>query len=414
LDLKVGAGIDCDDILRGIKLRKAGSRLVGHAGAIEYRYGRTVHRAGPYPHNPALEGVFKAIRQHLQDPSITQDNYCALFTLFMDGKNHLRFYSDNEPMIEPDSDVITASFGSTRDLVFRSTQGEVQRLNLQIPHGAVYVMSRSSQEFWEHRIPESQDPSLGKKVTVGLRRLRETKKALIPRIKEPAFRPQHYQQPEPEQTATILVRHPAKHPRPKRVLLLLDSIVSCFQTDMFPDPTNIECLKKPCYELHKLHQFESELGYSDVVFISCGIWDLSRRGDKWDAPNLFRYMHDKLEIFRVKYPRTTFVFNSLLETRFSFVNRQVNVFNDMMFEYSLGKPNVLFFDSHHIATSLWMSGAGVLDVHGNGVNVTNPTKEVIASAMTRGLTKLASGERNLLACWPLRVHFRDAAEKYYY
>ena len=59
--------------------------------------------------------------------------------------------------------------------------------------------------------------------------------------------------------------------------------------------------------------YESEFAYNtDYVFISSGVNDLSRY--KWQAGRLFKYIGEKLSLYRKKYPNTIFIFNSLLTT----------------------------------------------------------------------------------------------------
>ena len=59
--------------------------------------------------------------------------------------------------------------------------------------------------------------------------------------------------------------------------------------------------------------YESEFAYyTDYVFISSGVNDLSRY--KWQAGRLFKYIGEKLSLYRKKYPNTIFIFNTLLTT----------------------------------------------------------------------------------------------------
>lgn len=398
LHLNVGGGLDVNTILKGVQLKRVGSRLVGHVGPVEYRYGNTRHPSCPYPENPVIDAIFDAISEHMKDPSINKSNYSTLFTMYRNGSDHLGFHSDDELAIDPDSDIITVSFGSTRDLEFRSIKGNVIRQIHSLPHGSVHVMSASSQAYWEHRIPTSD--STGQRVSMTIRKLTVIPPPVIPPIREPAHPPPP---PPPEDCL------PAN---PKRVLFLTDSIHSSLNTDIFPDPSKIECIKKINFELHNIHRFEQEFAYTDVVVLSCGINDFSRIGDQWDAANLFSFMRNKLRDYRVKYPNTWFIFNSLLLTRFDWVNRQVIKFNDMMFEFTLecrDISKVLFFDSSHIVHSLWLEGALIIDPARNGVHITHWAKNSVVSSMLRCVTELLADSPNLQRSWPLRRRFRDIA-----
>ena len=49
---------------------------------------------------------------------------------------------------------------------------------------------------------------------------------------------------------------------------------------------NTQCIKRINWELHNIDKFEHIFKDSEVVFISCGINDLSRYSDKFNAINL--------------------------------------------------------------------------------------------------------------------------------
>ena len=398
---------DIDSVLEGVNLVNVGERSVGHVGPVEYRYGRTAHPPCPYPNNDALENIFEKIREHLGDADITKENYCTLITLYKDGSNHLPFHCDNEPCIAPDSNIITVSFGATRTIEFRSIKGQrPTRMTHHLPHGSVHVMSRESQEYWEHRIPalEEHQPSDGQRLSLTLRRLVSTTPHIIPPIKEP-------EQPPPPPPVEYLTSNTAA---PKRVLFLSDSIHLSFPTNIFADPKEIECIKKECYELHTIEKYENEFGYTDMVFISCGINDLSRHGHQWDAANLVNFLRNKLIEWKTKFPNTIFIFNSLLLTRFKWLNIQVNKYNELLFDLTLKfyESEVLFYDSWHVAAGLWSQGDFIVKPkYGNGIHITFTSKKVIQGTMYCCITELLTGQhmQQLARCWPLRERFRAHA-----
>jgi alkylated DNA repair dioxygenase AlkB len=404
LDFSVGEDLDINSVLKGVNLSRVGSRLVAHVGPVDYQYSRTRHPACPYPENPAVERIFGMLRDHLEDPEITTATHSTLFTLYENGKNHLPFHSDNEPSIDPDSDIITVSFGATRDIEFRNRIGHPTRVTHPLKHGSIHVMSRRSQDFWEHRIPPTPSCS-GRRVSLTIRKLVEPQPRSIPPIRRPTTAP-----PPPVADSQEVHRSGSKSkptPRPKRVLFLSDSINSSFPTASFGP--GVECIMVPdMYYLHNLREYEAQFAYTDLVFVSCGINNITRLGDDWDAANMINYIECNLKQWRVKYPNTWFVFNSLLHTKFNWANSEVTKFNNLLFNLTLEPmfENVIFFDSHQVATGLWRQGAHIVDLHHNGVHLTSRAKDCIFRAIHRGLCSLLADSPRVRWDWPLRSDFR--------
>ena len=110
--------------------------------------------------------------------------------------------------------------------------------------------------------------------------------------------------------------------RQKRLLLLPDSIHISFGTHLF-DKQSVICIKKRLQNfcLSDLQKFENEFSYTDIVFISCGINDLSRYG--WDSYRLFQQFKELISRYRTQFPNTKFIYNSMTLTKFDWLNEQV-------------------------------------------------------------------------------------------
>ena len=199
---------------------------------------------------------------------------------------------------------------------------------------------------------------------------------------------------------------------PKRLLFLSDSIHLAFPTDIFEHPDKLVCIKKQLFQLNKLDEYEKEFAYSDYVFISSGINDFSRYS--WQESELFECIRAKLNRYRVKYPDTIFIFNSLLTTNCGdWLNIKVNQLNHDMFKLSLNSryENLWFFDSHHIALKLNMSSnIYIIDDTRNGVHITHRAKREIWRVFCRCVNGRYDGD-DISNVWPLREAFRRFASR---
>ena len=124
-----------------------GSRDVLYFGEYNYSYTGTKHdaRETPLP----IQELLDCIRPHLPNPN-SWLNSC-LVTRYKGAKSHIPLHRDDEPPIDPESIIVTASLGNQRTLNFVSITGDQQK-SLTLQDQSVYVMSRHSQDFWQHEI----------------------------------------------------------------------------------------------------------------------------------------------------------------------------------------------------------------------------------------------------------------------
>lgn len=401
LNFNVGEGLDVADFTQGVNLRKIGNRKVANFGTKEYRYGGIVHTVTPYPDCPALDTVFAKLQEHLPESvGLSKDSWSTMITLYENGKAHIPPHSDNEECIEPDSDIITVSIGATRTVVFQNIVGPLtEQRKFELPHGSVHSMSTLSQHAWEHSIPPSSVPNCGPRLSLTLRKLRDPNTVpIVPPIAPPVS------------TASTATENTV---RPKRLLMLSDSIHISFDTQLF-DKQSVICIKKrlPNFCLSDLQKFENEFSYTDFVFISCGINDLSRYG--WDSSKLFKHFKVLISRYRTQFPNTTFVYNSMTLTKFDWLNEQLQDFNRNVFYFSLRLgTNICFFDSHHIAQTLARRGVPILETRSrraNGVHITYQATNEIRGVIACCLNAWCSGKLSVVSDeWPMRPEFRHVA-----
>ena len=102
--------------------------------------------------------------------------------------------------------------------------------------------------------------------------------------------------------------------------------------------------------------FGPEFKYRSVVVFSCGVNDLSCYGLRFTSlvirgHVLADIICPKISEAAQNHQNTTFVFNSMLYTRHSWLNGEIDVLNKLMFELSLVTRNFVFFNSSDVLSS---------------------------------------------------------------
>ena len=376
--------VDWRDVCKGT-FRRIGSRSVQYFGPTDYRYGRTVHRARSYPDNNVIDRIFSELSSKLNDPSFNKEQVTCLITKYENGNCHIPFHSDDEPEIV--GDIITVSLGATRNLTFRSKTGPAEQHSFKLEHGTAYAMVQGSQKLWEHGILPQPD-SRNCRVSLTFRKLSQSptvrRQLKPPRIHE-SSKPRDDPQPCPQE----------------RVLFLTDSILRDTPTDTFSP--NTHCVKREMYQLSEILDHEMYIYGTKYVFISAGVNDLSRYEHRHYT--LASNFKKNIEMLCKKYPETTFIFNSLLFTKYGWLNREIDQFNRFVFDLSLRKTNLWFFDSHDICCKLGELRYEILDPSGNGIHLASLPRGEIARCLVQCIGELSSRSATIRKYWPLRKQY---------
>ena len=152
------------------------SRHVAYYGDISYGYGDIVHIAKPFSDNIYLCEILTHLKTSM--PNLKFNS--ALVTKYRDGNDHLNYHSDNESEIEKISDIITLSFGESRVIEFRplSRLGLLSTPScLKVNNGELFLMTRESQDFFEHSVP--RDECTGMRISITLRLIKSPVSPLI-------------------------------------------------------------------------------------------------------------------------------------------------------------------------------------------------------------------------------------------
>ena len=388
----------------GIVLTRVGNRLCIHFGPA-YGYGKVSHPARNYPESIILKKIEKDMQKIFPDFSF--DKYALLITLYPDGTSSIPPHPDNEPHIKLGSSIITANIGATRSLVLTNTVGPLQKQTHELSHGDVYAMTRASQDQWHHSIPPSPDCLLPR-ISLTWRELHESPPPppSSTRPKPPPITP-----PTPQQATKPTRRRlmpdsfytsPPPTPTPVRVLFLSDSNNISLPTHLFP--SHLTVIVKPLMQLTQLSVYENEFAYTDFVVIAGGVNELSRY--KYTSQSLYSFISPLLRNYCEMFPKTTFVFSSLLRTRMPWLNRSVGEFNSLIFDLSLqvkkwGNYNLLFLDA-----DCSLDPRRSLTPRGNGVHITHDAKKHYSFTLSSCLSLLTNTPLHRPGfTWPLRSEF---------
>ena len=380
---------------------RVGTRRTKYFGSIPYSYGKTKHPACEYPASPVLTHISEQLASLF--PNFSLEEYSCLLTHYPDGKASIPLHSDDESQILSGSKILTISIGAARELTLQNQSGVVKEANIPLPHGSLHIMPRDLQPLYKHGIRPSKTVT-APRVSITFRKLTPPQQ-LPPRERPPPIQhPDQYRAP----TAPPIGTH-------DRVLLLTDSILSATPTFIFErvssSPTVL--IKKTCYKLVDVAGYEPEFGYTKTVILSSGVNDISRHGLR--ATVLADLFCKRLGEWCRKYPNTNFVFNSLLHTKLSWLNAEIDNFNQIMFDFCKDYHNLNFFDSHEIlmADKLSEKVENVLvpGPGGNGIHITKQARVLVNDGMVDAVCWLHTSSDSTLPSrlrryrWPLRRSF---------
>ena len=140
------------------------NRYLAFYGDFPYQYGNIKHKAKPFSDNVYLCKILEHLNVLM--PELNYNS--ALITKYRDGNDFLNYHSDNEVEICPNSDIVTLSFGVTRVINFRPKTQTSIPVSLQVNHGELFIMSRESQDIYEHSVPKDNSSTIRISVTLRL------------------------------------------------------------------------------------------------------------------------------------------------------------------------------------------------------------------------------------------------------
>ena len=146
---------------------KMNNRSTCYFGDIPYTYSNITHHSNPIPQSGNyLCNVLNHVNTILPDFMYNS----VLLTRYNNGAEFIGYHSDNEPEIVDGSDILTISLGETRVAEFRMLDQSQAPHTFFVRHGDAFIMSRASQDTFQHSITE--DNSLNPRISITLRLLK--------------------------------------------------------------------------------------------------------------------------------------------------------------------------------------------------------------------------------------------------
>lgn len=132
-----------------------GGRKVVYFGKYPYGYNGGHHSPQDIAPRSYLDSICCYLGVVL--PSFTYNS--VLINFYADGNDYMPLHSDNETCIEEQSEIVTISLGATRRLNFLDTNTNEKVKSVDLEHGSLSKMSKSSQSCFKHEIPPDSECS---------------------------------------------------------------------------------------------------------------------------------------------------------------------------------------------------------------------------------------------------------------
>ena len=140
---------------------KDGGDFVNENGHSVRLYGEPYSYTGsrssePDPIPQELESIINKLSEELaleERPNSVLINYYPATSKSIPCDSHLAMHSDDESTILASSKIITLSIGASRRVVFQPKHSGQESVELDVKHNSLYVMTKSSQNWYRHGIP---------------------------------------------------------------------------------------------------------------------------------------------------------------------------------------------------------------------------------------------------------------------
>ena len=137
------------------------NRSAAYYGEHPYTYSGITHDPRSISDNAYLFSITSYIKVLLPNFKFNS----AMVHRYIDSNSSMPYHSDDEPVISEVSLIVSISLGETRSKHFKNNQnGETTSINLE--HGDVLTMTKSSQELFSHTIPEESCKGMRISVTL--------------------------------------------------------------------------------------------------------------------------------------------------------------------------------------------------------------------------------------------------------
>ena len=218
------------------------NRKVAYFGEFPYKYTGGYHRAKQIPSDSYLAEILVAVQDFCKDHNLNYSDFnSCMVTKYDTHDTCIPPHSDNESSIVEGSNILTVSIGGTRNIVFRRRPpGAYHEEKLTVKHGQCYLMSRKSQDAWDHAVPKIDAADFdGPRISITFRKL------------------------APSNNQQRSANSPRAPQQAKRVLVLSNSKNSSFDCLKFKSP--VVAFRENLFLLRDLEQHSEAVKCSDAV-----------------------------------------------------------------------------------------------------------------------------------------------------
>jgi alkylated DNA repair dioxygenase AlkB len=122
-------------------------RLLAWHGDVDYAYSGVNHRAATW--NAPLDWL----RGQIEQVCAARFN-SVLLNWYRSGQDQMGWHSDNEAELGQQPVIASLSLGAARRFVLRRTDDHAHKVEFLLPHGALLIMSGTTQQYWQHSVPK--------------------------------------------------------------------------------------------------------------------------------------------------------------------------------------------------------------------------------------------------------------------
>ena len=126
------------------------SRDTLYYGQYGYKYSGGEHKPKAMP--PPLQELIDLIKPKLSVPESVLNS--CLITRYKSGSDFIPLHRDDEPLFNPESEIVTVSIGANRTMEFVYNQGKKSE-EVILEDKSMLITSRKAQNFWQHGIKKS-------------------------------------------------------------------------------------------------------------------------------------------------------------------------------------------------------------------------------------------------------------------
>ena len=319
------------------------SRQVMYFGKHRYKYKGADHESKEMPET--IGKLLSLVQENLPEGCPRDLNSCLIHH-YANGKSSIPLHRDDEPVIDPESPIVTVSLGAARTLTFHSN-GNVKKEDRNLEDRSMLVCSRRSQDFWAHKLLSDEE-------------LVEERYSFTFRNIGPQFL----------NSTVILGDSNTRYVK--------------FGSDFGTLGPNIPGKRIKVGHLEELPDAASIGPYRNII-IHTGINSISSKKYPRSNHYLVHHLEVKCKEYIAAYPKSRVHISMVLPTRIPMLNYRVREFNNFLLDMTHGVRNLSLIDNS-------MFGDTLDDSHGRyDSEKKQPMRTDVVHLGKTGIRLLASG-----------------------